>query len=64
MWTSGHNMTQRVIDMTPTWEETARMLIALIESGDSKGQEFARTEIIRMGKIIDHYQAQDKAKQG
>jgi hypothetical protein len=40
------------IDMTPTWEETAVMLVAIMEgTGDTA---WARSEIIRMGKIIDH----------
>ena len=37
--------------MTPTWEETAVMLVAIMEgTGDTA---WARSEIIRMGKIID-----------
>lgn len=39
------------VDMTPTWEETAMMLVAIMEgAGDTA---WARSEIIRMGKIID-----------
>lgn len=39
------------IEITPTWEETALMLVAIMEgNGDTA---WARSEIIRMGKIID-----------
>ena len=42
------------IDMTPTWEETAQMLLAIIEgSSDAEALAYAKSEIIRMGKIID-----------
>lgn len=45
----------RYVDMTPTWEEAARMLIAVLENGTSQGKALARAEIIRMGQIIDQY---------
>lgn len=46
------------IDMTPTWEETAVMLVAIMEgNGDTA---WARSEIIRMGKIIDHLKSQQE----
>lgn len=42
------------IDITPNWETTARMLIAILEgSSTTESVEFAKSEIIRMGKIID-----------
>ena len=44
------------VDMTPTWEETAGMLVAIMEgSGDTA---WARSEIIRMGKLMDKLQAE------
>lgn len=46
------------IDITPTWQETARMLVVLLERGDMQGQKYAREEIIRMGQIIDKLNAQ------
>lgn len=45
------------IDMTPTWEETARMLIAVLENGTFEGKKMARDEIVRMGRIIDERNA-------
>ena len=45
------------IDITPSWEATARMLIAILEgSSTTESVEFAKSEIIRMGKIIDQQQ--------
>lgn len=49
----------KTIDVTPTWAETARMLIAIIEnSEDPSAVNYARSEIIRMGEIIDHLKAE------
>jgi len=46
------------IEITPTWEETAVMLVAIMEgNGDTA---WARSEIIRMGKIIDHLKSQQE----
>ena len=46
----------RYVDMTPTWVETAAMLITILEnSDDPKSLRFARDEIMRMGEIIDAY---------
>lgn len=50
-----------IIDMTPTWEESSRIFIALLENGDATGRATARTEVQRMGKIIDTMKAQAKA---
>ena len=46
------------VDMTPTWEENAVMLVAIMEgTGDTA---WARSEIIRMGKIIDRLKAKSE----
>ena len=46
------------IDCTPNWEATALMLCAIMEgNGDTA---WARSEIIRMGKIIDHLKSQQE----
>lgn len=44
-------------DCTPNWEATAQMLALILESGDDK--TWARSEIIRMGQIIDRLQAKE-----
>ena len=46
-----------VIDVTPTWEQTAGMLIISLENSNDDGKKFAREEIRRMGRIIDAYKA-------
>jgi hypothetical protein len=49
------------VDMTPSWMETAQMLIAILEnSEDPKALAFARDEILRMGEIIDMMRAEQK----
>ena len=46
------------VDTTPTWEETAVMLVAIMEgTGDTA---WARSEIVRMGKIIDRLNAESE----
>ena len=50
----------QTIDMTPTWTETARMLVFIMENANENGVAYARKEIMRMGEIIDAYQAQQK----
>jgi hypothetical protein len=50
----------RTIDITPTWTETARMLVFIMENANETGREHARKEIIRMGEIIDAYRAAEK----
>lgn len=46
-------------DCTPNWEATAQMLIVILESGGDKS--WARSEIVRMGQIIDRLQAKEVA---
>jgi hypothetical protein len=57
------NNTAEYIDLTPTWQEQARMLIVLLEEGDAKGRKTAREEIMRMAKVADAYVASQKAAQ-
>ena len=44
-------MTTEIIDCAPTWEATAHMLLAILQSNPSSVE--AREELLRMGKIID-----------
>mgnify|MGYP003631974730 CR=1 FL=1 len=53
-------MELKTIDMTPSWEATASILIAIMENGNDTS--FAKDEITRMGKIIDYYIAKEAAK--
>lgn len=41
------------IDMTPTWEQTARLLVFALENGTPEGKRMAREEIERMGILLD-----------
>lgn len=50
-------METETIDCTPNWEATAQMLALILESGGDK--TWARSEIIRMGQIIDRLQAKE-----
>lgn len=50
-------METQYIDCTPNWEATAKMLVLILESGDDKS--WARSEIIRMGQIIDRLRAKE-----
>jgi hypothetical protein len=48
---------QGTIDLTPTWETAAKILVMVtIEQRCLPPEElkWAKSEIIRMGKIIDH----------
>ena len=42
-------------DCTPTWEETAHLLVHTLQCNPNN--ESARAELLRMGKIIDQQQA-------
>ena len=47
-------MTTELIDCTPTWEETAYILVHTLQCNPDN--ESARAELLRMGKIIDQMQ--------
>lgn len=49
------------IDVTPSWEATARMLVVLMERGTAEGKAEAEKEILRMGRIIDKLLEEKKA---
>ena len=42
------------IDLTPTWETTARLMLTLEEHGyTAEDRQFARDEIVKMGQTLD-----------
>tara|TARA_R110000787_G_scaffold52684_3_gene124034 strand:+ start:15870 stop:16058 length:189 start_codon:yes stop_codon:yes gene_type:complete len=46
------------IDLTPSWESTAKMLLAILEGGETlESSQWAKSEVVRMGKIIDKLKA-------
>ena len=55
-------MTTELIDCTPTWEETAHMLVHALQCNPHN--KAAREELLRMGKIIDQQQQKIKELRG
>ena len=49
-------------DCTPTWEETAHLLVHTLQCNPDN--ESARAELLRMGKIIDQQQRHIKEMRG
>lgn len=45
------------IDLTPTWSEMLRVMLAVIEDGDAKGKATIRKEFERMAKAADAWVA-------
>lgn len=50
----------QTIDLTPTWRESAGMLLAVLRDGNAEGKKFAHSEVLRMGDIIDSLNAERK----
>jgi hypothetical protein len=48
------------VDITPTWEATLPLLLAVITDGTPEGQAVAREELTRMARIADHCIANHK----
>jgi len=44
---------EKTIDVTPTWKNTARILITLFENGSEEGITEAKAELLRMGGLLD-----------
>lgn len=55
-------MKTETIDCTPTWEETAHLLVHTLQCNPDN--ESARAELLRMGKIIDQQQRHIKEMRG
>lgn len=49
------------VDLTPTWQEAATVLMAVLEEGTAEGKREARAELLRMAKLADAYVASQKA---
>lgn len=54
-------MTNRFIDLTPTWQEAATIIAAALENGTGEGREMARAELFRMAAILDGLKANQTA---
>lgn len=53
----------RVIDVTPTFQATASMLIALFENGTDEGKATARDELRRWASMLDAIKAERAEKE-
>ena len=51
----------RTIDLTPTWRQAAQIIAAALENGTAEGVTAARSELFRMGELLDQLNA-DRAK--
>jgi len=52
---------KRTLNIAPTWEGSARALLLIInQSTVRKDVEWAKSEVVRMGRIIDRQQKNTK----
>jgi len=51
----------RTIEIRMTWATSLPLLLAILENGDHKGKEYARSELRRMAAALDHFSAATKA---
>jgi hypothetical protein len=49
----GHKVT--TIDITPTWQEAAQIIAAVLENGTEAGKAPARAELFRMAQMLDAF---------
>ena len=53
--------TKRSLNISPTWEGSARALLLIInQSTVREDVEWAKSEVVRMGRIIDRQQKNTK----
>lgn len=52
------------IDMTPTWTETVRICLVILELGNFEGKKIASQELERMGRILDDQVAISRDRKG
>ena len=51
---------QHFIDATPSWVEMVSVIEMLLINGNAEGQETARQELRKMGRLADAYVSQLK----
>jgi len=49
------------MDLTPTWEQAARIMCMVMEAGTLEGKEMAKEQIMDMGRMLDRVKAQQDA---
>jgi hypothetical protein len=50
------------INITPTWEETLVICLALLQAGNPEGKKRATEELRKMAKLADAYVAENTEK--
>lgn len=48
----------QTINITPTWEQAAKIFAMILENGNAQGKKEARQSIVEMGQHIDTLQKQ------
>ena len=54
-------MSNKTIDITPTWSATMDILILMLESGDDEGKALAKQELRDLGKQLDEMKGSEDA---
>jgi hypothetical protein len=49
------------IDLTPSFEQAAKVCLAVLENGTPEGKAIARTELLRYARELDRLKAQTGA---
>ena len=53
--------TKRTLNISPTWEGSAKALLLIIDQSTIREDvEWAKSEVVRMGRIIDRQQKNTK----
>ena len=52
-------MSNKTIDITPTWSATMDILILMLESGDDESKALAKQELRDLGKQLDELKQQE-----
>ena len=51
----------QTIDLTPTWETTARILVEVLKHGETaEAKQLAETDLVKLGKLLDSTVEQTK----
>ena len=56
-------MTDKYIDVTPSWLEMTNVIEALLTEGDFEEKQTARTELRKMAQVADQYVRLQKMSQ-
>jgi len=51
----------QTIDITPNWEQSVGLLIAILADGSAEGRKMAREELLRLARGMDRVNAERAA---